>query len=358
MRTRLTLLALCIPVLFACSDDASSNPTSADMTGDTTTDGPPPFGELPIFIQPTQECRDPLADEPEGRSPGGKVCTWQAIAGATEEGRSFEDYADCDVVRTQRPYFPMPSHDAYPNGDPRLNDAAYVAELDWAEAQIRATGCACCHSNNAPQGPVRWTIDAPDNWIGTFSDRDIAALAGLIDTSMFGRFPPEDNNDFHRVDSVPSTDPDRMRAFFADELSHRGLTADMFADAPPTGVPLLEQMHYTPTDCTDGEGLMPDGTLIWSGGPARYIYVMHTDTDNPTIPPNLDLPEGTLWRLDVPTGGEPVFPGEVIYGERPMGMIQAHPMEAPEALVSGQSYKLYVTRDVFQPITRCIFRVP
>ncbi len=358
-------------VFVACGEDASNelspspttdnNPNQDADAGPPNNDGAPPFGELPVFIQPTRLCVDPLPGQPEGQSPNGEVCTWQAIAGATEEGRSFEDYASCDVVRTQRPYFPMPSHDAYPDGDPRMEDPAYVAELAWAEGQIRATGCACCHSDNAPLGPVRWTIDAPGNWLGTFSDRDVAALSGLIDTSMFGRFAPADNNGFHRVDSVPSTDPDRIRAFFANELAHRGLGPEDFADAPPTGVPLLEQAAYEAGECEDGEGITPQGTLLWSGGPARYLYVMTPQAQNPTIPPNFDLPEGTLWRIDVPSNGVPVLPGDVTYGQLPAGLIQKHPAspsEPPVALISGQTYKLYVTRDVFQPITRCLFRAP
>ncbi|WP_157595065.1 hypothetical protein [Plesiocystis pacifica] len=316
--------------------------------------GPPV--ELPILIQPTRHCRAPHEDEPAGDGPEGQVCTWQAVAGATEPGRVFADYADCGVVRTQRPYYPMPSADVYPQGDPRLEEVEYASELQWVQAQIRATGCACCHSDVAPAGPVRWTVDAPGNWMGTFSDRDVAALAGLIDTSMFGRFPPEDNNGFHRVDSVPSTDPDRMRSFFADELHHRGRLPEEFDDAPPTGAILLEQQAYEVEPCACGEGVGHDGTIEWSGGEARYLYVMEAGAANPTIPPNLDLPEGTIWRVDVPHDGTPLESGAVEFGVVPEGAAQDWPHAgAPASLEPGQEYTLYVTRDVAQPITRCTF---
>jgi len=314
-----------------------------------------PTMELPVFIQPTRVCRDPLPEEAAGQSDG-EVCTWQAIAGATEEGRRFSDYADCNVVLTQRPYYPMPAYDELPAADPRMEDPAYVEELNWARRQVEAVGCSCCHSNAAPEGAVRWTIDAPGNWTRTMNDRDVAALADIISTEMFGRFPPEDNNGFIRDGGVPSTDPDRLIAFFADELSYRGLSPEDFADAPPTGGPLLEQEAYVPTRCEHGEGVDVDGSIHWTGGPARYIYILDEGSENPTVPPDLDLPEGTRWRIDVPHTGTPLQPGSVYYGEVPTGTTQKHPTDrAPAALTAGETYYLYVTRDVFQPITRCLF---
>ena len=82
-----------------------------------------------------------------------------------------------------------------------------------------------------------------------------------------------------------------------------------------------------------------------------------TDASSPTVPPNLDLPDGTMWRVDVPwDGGEPIASGEIGYGQLPAGMSQRYPADgAPTGLVPGMQYYLYVTRDVGIPITRCLF---
>ncbi len=332
---------------------AAACETASDATGDTG-DGPP--FNLPIYIQPTRECRAPLPGEPPGVSDGSRVCTWQSVAGATEEGRRFRDYADCAVVRTQRPYYSVPPSGTYGADDPRLNDPTYVAELTWVRGQIEAVGCACCHSDAAPDGPVRWSIDLPGNWVTSMSDRDLAALADWIDTSMFERFPSTINNGFMRPHGLPSTDPERIAAFFAAEAASRGLTREQFADAPPTGGPLLELADYVPGPCEAGEGVNADGVITWTGGPARYVHVLAPGSANPTVPPDRDTPPGTLWRIDVPHAGEPLAPGSVRYGETPPGTTQRFPEASPpSALEQGHDYYLYISRDMFQPITRCVF---
>lgn len=311
-----------------------------------------------VFIQPTKVCVDPLQGEPPGLSEGGQVCTWQAIAASTEEGRKFVDYGSCDVVLSQRPYYGAPPAVAPVDPDPRLDDPAYVEELAWVRSQVEASACVCCHSDAAPVGASNWTIDAPGNWMDTFYDSGLALGANWIDSVAFGAFPPEDNNGFDRLESgFPSTDPARMVAFFAAELEHRGRTPDEFADAEPFGGPLYDQLVYEPDACANGEGVKADGTVVWTGGLARYVYVLEAGSSSPTVPPNLDLPDGTLWRLDVPwEDGEPIGSTEVAYGSLPAGMLQRFPVDgAPPALVPGNDYYLYVSRDVGIPITRCLF---
>ncbi len=313
--------------------------------------GPPPF-EQPILV-----CRDPLPGEPAGSSEGGQVCTWQAISGCTEEGRQFAEYASCDAVYTQRPYYPVPPAPDAERDDPRLEDAAYVAELDWVRSQVEASACICCHSDIAPNGPSNWYVEQPGNWINGFFDTGLAFGSGWIDSSAFGAYPPEENNGFDRTQvGIPSTDPARMLAFFVAELEYRGLSEADFADEVPAGGPLHTQRIYEPEACENGEGVDADGTIRWTGGPARYVYVLDAGSDNPTVPPNLDLPDGTRWRIDVPTDGTPVESGEVRYGQPPEGTNQRFPEQgAPPALESGQTYYLYVTKDVIQPVTRCLF---
>ena len=113
------------------------------------------------------------------------------------------------------------------------------------------------------------------------------------------------------------------------------------------------------TACENGEGAGADGTLTWRGGKARYVYVLEAEATSPTVPPNLDLPEGTLWRIDVPETGTPVESGTVRYGTVPAGLSQRFPASGPPAaLTSGKTYYLYVLADIIQPLTRCTFTAP
>ena len=128
-----------------------------------------------------------------------------------------------------------------------------------------------------------------------------------------------------------------------------------FASAPPFGGVLYDQLVYEPQPCAAGEGVSPDGTLSWTGGPARYVYLMESDSASPGVPPNLDLPDGTLWRLDVAHTAQPV-PSPIRYGEAPAGAAVTWPAsgEAP-ALQPGRTYYLIALLDIYQPATRCLF---
>jgi hypothetical protein len=95
--------------------------------------------------------------------------------------------------------------------------------------------------------------------------------------------------------------------------------------------------------------------MTWTGGAARYVYVLEPDTDAPGVPPNLDLPDGTVWRLDVAPDSDPVRSG-LLYGDVPPGTSQAFPEQSSATeLVSGREYYLYVLFDVYQPLQRCLF---
>ncbi len=312
-----------------------------------------------VFIQPYRECVAPLDGEPPGQSEGGEVCTWQMIAASTEEGRKYKDYGDCEAVYTQRPYYAAPPNPAPAEPDPRLEDPDYVAELTWVTEQIEASACICCHSEEiAPVGPSNWYIEAPNNWINSFDDTGLAFGAGWVTSVALGAYDPADNNGFDRINSgFPTTDPERMVAFFINELAHRGKTEADFVDTPPFGGPLWDQLVFEPSECESGEGVKPDGSVVWTGGLARYVYVLDAGSQSPTIPPNLDLPAGTRWRVDVPwEDGEPVGSGELSYGQLPAGLSQRFPIDgAPQGLVPGGQYYLYVSKDVGIPITRCLF---
>lgn len=313
-----------------------------------------------VFLQPVRECRAPRAGERAGASAGGEVCTWSAISAATEEGRRYQDYGSCERVRTQRPYYPADPAPARAAPDARLGDPAYVAELAWVRSQVQATACVCCHSREvAPDGTSNWFIESPGNWVDSFHDTGLALGAGWVDSTVFGAYPPEQNNGFERTTSgIPSTDGARMARFFQQESAHRGRTRESFASTPPFGGPIHDQLVYRPSACTGTDGVSADGTLRWTGPAARYVYVLDQGAANPGVPPNLDLPTGTRWRVDVPPAATPIASG-IRYGQTPPGATQRFPVEgAPQPLVAGTTYYLYVLLDVGIPLTRCTFAFP
>lgn len=328
--------------------------------------GEPMGTGLPTFLQPVRTCVDPKAGEPAGKSDGGKVCTWEMISGATEEGRHFEDYASCDRVRTQRPYYPVGVRAEAADPDVRMNDPAYAAEVAWIKSQVQATACVCCHSTRAPEGSSNWFIESAPNFINSFGNRGLAMGAGWVDTVGFGAYPKAENNGFSRATPADpahsifvTTDDTRMRTFFEKELAARGVARSVYPPGTYGAGPLDDQRFYEPKPCTGSEGVAADGTITWLNGKARYVYVLEENAGSPTVPPNLDLPQGTIWRLDVPATGTPLASGTVRYGQLPLGAAQRFPAEgAPAALTKGQKYYLYVLADIVVPNTRCIFTAP
>lgn len=307
-----------------------------------------------VFIPPYLDCRAPLDDTP-GDGPDGQVCTHVAISGCTQEGRYFPEYASCEVVRTQRPYWPAsPAGQSRPD-DPRAQDPRFMAELAWMTRQIEASGCTCCHDSRSIAAS-QWDIRAPGIWLDSLSDSGLALFIGLADSSVLGAYPAEDNHGFERARTgIPSTDPERMQAFLALELERRGISEERAAAVPPFGGPIYQNRVAKPTECDAEEGVDPDATVRWKGGPARYVYVTAPDSDNPGVPPNLDRPEGTRWRLDVRPDHAPLASG-VAYGTTPDGTFQSYPVaEAAAPLQTGDRYRLYVLRDVGIPLANCVF---
>ncbi|MBN8611724.1 MAG: proteinase inhibitor [Deltaproteobacteria bacterium] len=312
-----------------------------------------------VFIPPTIDCRPAREGEPPGRTDG-LVCTPTLISGSTEEGRQYADYADCDVVRTQRPYSPYDLEIPLDPTDPRLLDTSYMTEVGWMRSQAEASACACCHqSSRTPEGAAIWDTEAGPLWIDTISDQALAMLGGYTNSAEFGFYPAAENNGFDRSRSgLPTTDLPRLRAFVALELERRGLTTDEASALPPFAPFFRELVEYVPSPCGPELGLQPDGTLAWTGGAARYVSVLEEGSASPGVPPNFDLPEGTLWSITVPPSS-PALGCGMAYGELPAGAIQRIPTSgAPAPLVSGRTYYLHVQRDIALPITRCTFVAP
>jgi hypothetical protein len=314
-----------------------------------------------VFQQPQFACVEPVEGEAPGNGPDGTVCTWSSIQGCTEPGRRFDDYGSCDLVVSQRPYYPFAVEAEVAPDDPRLTDETYQAELDWVTEQVEACACVCCHSDeSSPSGSSGWFIEADPIWIDTIPDSGVAMLAGLVASDAFGGFDAEDNNGFDRFTTgLPTTDIDRMQTFFLEEYLRRGYAVEDAAEIPAFGGPLVTQQGFEPGPCGAGEGIGANGEVIWSPIDARYVYILEAGSRNPGVPPNLDTPDGTVWRLDVPEAGTPLVSGTVIYGEVPEGIVQRFPEAgAPAALTSGETYYMYALLDVGVPVTRCLFVAP
>ena len=330
-----------------------------DGTGNSTGGGGGSVG-TGVFVQPYTVCKDPLAGEPAGQSPGGKVCTHVLISGATEFGRKYQDYASCDDVRTQRPYWSAKPAAVTKDDDPRLQDAAYMAEVDWARKQLEATACVCCHAGSqTPGGASNWDIEAKGVWLDGFSVAGLAMMAGLAPSDALGAYPAADNNGYDRTTlGTPTTDVPRMQKLLLAEWARRGLQPDAAKAIPPFGGPLVAQLNFAPKACAKGEGMNPDGTLSWQGGDARYLYVMDGSAKSPGVPPNLDQPAGTLLLVDVASKDKP-FASPLAYNTPAAPLRQRVPSAgAPPALQSGKSYYLYVLKDIGVPVTRCLFQAP
>lgn len=318
------------------------------------------YGVVP-FVQPYVDCRAPKAGEPAGKGPDGKVCTPVLISGCTEAGRRFDDYASCQDVMTNRPYWAAPPAKVTAKDDPRLKDAAYMAEVAWARSQIEASACVCCHTNRlAPNGGSNWVIDGEGIWLDGLKDSGLAMMAGLADSTALGAFDAKDNNGFDRtVLGVPTTDVPRMQKLLLGEWQRRGLGPDDAKQVPPFGGPLVEQLAFVPGPCGAGEGVDAQGLVQWSGGAARYVYVLSATAASPGVPPNLDVPNGTLWLVDV-ASDKPAMASGIPYGVASAAQRQRVPAAgaAAPALAKGQSYYLVALQDIGMPLTRCLFTAP
>ena len=325
------------------------------------TDDTPVTPGTTVFTPPTRVCKDPLPGEAPGLSEGGQVCTWQMISGATEPGRHFADYASCSTVLTQRPYYPTGPGGIPTTPDARMDDPAYAADVAWVKEQVEASACVCCHQGSiTPKGAAVWDIEAEGNWVNTFSPYGLAFAGGLLDSSLLGAYPASENNDFDReTTGIPTTDPARMRAFFTKELESRGFAADYYKDWTPVPDFFYAQATYEPAACDASAGVGADLSIRWNGGRARYVYILEANAANPGVPPNLDLPAGTVWRVEVPPSATGMASGELRFGEVPAGMKQGFPKSgAPAKLTPKGTYYLYALADIAAPITRCLFTAP
>jgi hypothetical protein len=94
-------LCLCSFASAACNSDGpeETNPASEPITlrGDVQMVTNVADTKPGVFIPPYVNCQKPGEGD---QGSAGEVCTHVAISGCTEPGKSFSDYASCDVART------------------------------------------------------------------------------------------------------------------------------------------------------------------------------------------------------------------------------------------------------------------
>ena len=289
-----------------------------------------------------------------------QTCFINHVNGAVPEGFHFGEYGECDDVKTQRPYWYAPPATESDDNDPRLSDPEFMEELRWTKTQLEATGCICCHSSDVTQMVGAFDVEYEPIWLDSMGDRGLAVMAGIIDTSVFGVYPAQENNGFSR-DGVgaPTTDVTRFQTFFEQELERRDVSSEEIEAMDESGQWLWDNLVDEPRACVrEFEGVDRDGRISWSGQPIRYIYVMEADTPNPGQPP-ADLPKGVIWRLQADPSGPP-FQAEdnAFFGVVPPGASQGFPSNEtpPEPLIAGETYRLILLGDMGETLhTNCTF---
>jgi hypothetical protein len=369
---------LLVPLLVACGTEADSADTAAaiDPLWADYEIAPPSAAindwlVATPYVMPEAVCLpvDDLPDLDAGVqttvSADGveSVCVWDHFNGNAPEGRDFTEFSDCTAVWTQGPGWFTPPARQYVSEDAVLDDPAHTEERTWARDQIAASGCACCHASGSGSGHTSgFDIDAPGVWTDSMTNAQLAMSAGWFEEHrLFAHFEATDNHGFDRTQTLwPTTDPARMEAFFAAEFARRGGDQADMDEAQGQFDALFGPVLEAPGACIDPyEGLV-DGKLVWNGNGVRQLLLQEEGADNAAFPPNLHLPEGTVWAVYVDKDGALIESGTVAPGVVPAGATQLIPADgSPPELVPGRTYKLHVTTDIMSLApARCTFPFP
>ncbi len=306
------------------------------------------------FLWPEQVCVE-ADDVPEGAelSAEGELCVWDSFSGNVPQDMRFTDVLTCDRAFTQGPPWFAPPGRVHESDSALLKDADYAADLDWVSAQVSASGCACCHDSSAGSGNTSgFDVSAPGIWTDSMTNAQLAMAAGMFpEHLLFGHYDASVNHGFDRTQTLfASTDPDRMRAFFEAELARRdGSEADI-AEAQAQFDALFGRLFEDVYDCIDPYEGIVEGVATWNGDGVRQLYILEEDAATPGFPPNLHLPEGTVWAIFVEPDAAPLASGTVTPGVVPKGAWQAWPPDGTAPLLTeGRTYRLYAAPDVMIP---------
>jgi len=278
------------------------------------------------------------------------LCIWESVVGNVPEGYRYTDLASCEKAFTQAPSWFAEPYQVYESDASLMEDASFVAELDWAREQIESVGCACCHASATGSGNTSaFDVSAPQVWTDTISNYRLAMISGRFDEHrLFGMLEPETNHGFVRDHTMfPTTDPERMKAFFESEFERRGGTESDLELAESALQSFFLRLSESVSECVDPwEGLIDD-RVVWSGtGGVRQFYVLEEGTETPGFPPNRDRPEGTVWAVYLAADQDPINSASIELGTVPEGAYQVIPENGvPPEFVPGRTYRLFATPD-------------
>ncbi len=277
-------------------------------------------------------------------------CVWQSVVATVPEGYRFTDLSDCDEVFTQAPSWFVEPGQRYVSDPVLLEDAAFVEELKWVQSQVESSGCACCHASAANSGNTSgFDVSAPAIWTDTIENYQLAMISGrLPDHILFGALDADVNHGFSRESTMfPSTDPERMQAFFNAEFERRNGTPEEEVEGQAALDTFFDRLKEPFSDCVNPWQGIVDGRVIWDGDDEiRQFYVLKTDAETPGFPPNRDQPEGTVWAIYVNPDQNPIPSGTIELGTVPEGAYQAVPADgSPPVFTPGETYRLYATPD-------------
>lgn len=239
-RLRICMLLAAMVATMAC-DRLHSDKKPASPPAPSPAATPAPQPELPAVddadstpaVREHQVCSQVPV---EGRAT--EVCTLVSVSGATAEGLTYPTALCPEVRALGRPFHSVPVPHRTKADDPRLNDGEFQRELHWVTAQVRSTACTCCHASVLSEHAAMWDIDTDAIWTDQLTPRGLAIMSGRLDSSLFGDSTAEENHGFtRRLTGVPSTDGERMRAFFDRELARQGVSAEQIHSMRPLAIP-------------------------------------------------------------------------------------------------------------------------
>jgi len=277
-------------------------------------------------------------------------CVWRSVVGTVPEGYRYTDLATCDEVFTQAPSWFVEPTQRYVSDIALLDDPEFAEELNWVQSQVESSGCACCHSSAANSGNTSgFDVSAPAVWTDTIENFQLAMISGrLPDHILFGALDADVNHGFSREHTMfPSTDPERMQAFFNSEFDRRNGTLEEEIEGQAALDTFFDRLEEPFSDCvTPWQGLIDD-RVVWDGDEEiRQFYVLEADAKTPGFPPNRDLPEGTVWAIYVNPDKNPIESGTIELGTLPDGAYQAFPADGSAPVFTpGETYRLFATPD-------------
>ena len=194
-----------------------------------------------------------------------------------------------------------PSGFETPEDDPIRSDDAFLAEVEWAKGQAESCGCVCCHTTGtAPRRCGCFRYSGRRHLDGHLHQTGPRNCCRLDRFESLGAHAAMDNNGFDRSRTGSSNHRRRTHdPILRGRISQAWRDSEEFEGKQPLAAPSQRKQRLSPRHVPQGIGIDATNKISWSGGTARYIYVLEAGAANPGVPPNLDRPDGTIWKIDV-----------------------------------------------------------